>query len=194
MVSTGRTGGRFSTGRAGAERGSVAVEVAILTPAFLALVAVAIVVGRLIVAQNAIDGAAHDAARAASISRDADSARAAARTAVQQRLDWSNLHCASRPELTFSGRIGDRAAGWDTVFDSRPGTEAYVTVEVTCVVSYADLIGAGAPGSDTVQARFTSPLDRFRSRALGPGALAPGGSTGPGPVAPYSTSTTTGGV
>ena len=53
-----------------AERGSVSIEVAVLAPAFIALMVLAGVVGRTAVAAEAIDAAAHDAARAASISRD----------------------------------------------------------------------------------------------------------------------------
>ena len=54
-----------------AERGSVSIEVAVLAPAFIALMVLAGVAGRSAVAAEAIDAAAHDAARAASISRSA---------------------------------------------------------------------------------------------------------------------------
>ena len=56
-------------------RGSVSIEVAVLAPAFIALMVLAGVAGRTAVADEAVESAAHDAARAASISRDATTAR-----------------------------------------------------------------------------------------------------------------------
>jgi hypothetical protein len=39
---------------------------------------------------------------------------------------------------------------------------------VTCTVSLSDLLVPGIPGSRRLTARFTSPLDPYRSRAGGP--------------------------
>lgn len=152
------------------ERGSVSVEVAILAPVFLALLAVAGIAGRTALAHEAIDAAAHDAARAASISRTATDARSAARSAVQDRLDWDNLSCRTAPTLTFAGTVDGRATSLEDAFRSPVGTPATVSVAVSCVVSFQSLPLAalpGAPDRKRVSARFDSPLDRYRSRSVG---------------------------
>jgi Flp pilus assembly protein TadG len=136
------------------ERGSVAVEFAILMPAFIALIALAIVVGRQTVAQSAIEVAAHDAARAASISRTAGTAQSHATEAARSALDSQGLHCEP---LTVTV---------DTAQFSRPvGQPASVNATVHCTVSYADVALPGMPGSRNLDATFTSPLDVYRSRS-----------------------------
>ncbi|MFI5489382.1 TadE/TadG family type IV pilus assembly protein [Micromonospora echinaurantiaca] len=150
-----------------AERGSVSIEVAVLAPAFIALIVLAGVAGRTAVAAEAIDAAAHDAARAASISRDPATARRAAREAARRQLDWRGLDCAGSPEVTFSGSVGGDPATFDAAFGSRAGQEATVTVQVACTVSFEDIQLAALPGmpaGNRVAASFTSPLDRYRSR------------------------------
>ncbi|MEU5911069.1 TadE/TadG family type IV pilus assembly protein [Micromonospora sp. NPDC047527] len=150
-----------------AERGSVSIEVAVLAPAFIALMVLAGVAGRSAVAAEAIDTAAHDAARAASISRNASTARAEARDAVRQQLDWRGLACTGTPTLTFTGSVAGRATSFDDAFRSPVGQDATVTVRVACRVSFRDLRLAALPGMPTdnrIEASFTSPLDRYRSR------------------------------
>ncbi|GGM20346.1 TadE/TadG family type IV pilus assembly protein [Micromonospora yangpuensis] len=149
------------------DRGSVSVEVTILAPAFLSLIVLAGVAGRTAIAAEAIDSAAHHAARAASISRDADSAEAAARRAAREQLDWSGLSCTGAPAVTFTGSVEGRPATFDDAFDSAVGESSAVTVRVTCTVSFTDLNLPAIPGMPTrrtVTAAFTSPLDRYRSR------------------------------
>jgi len=150
-----------------AERGSVSIEVAVLAPAFIALMVLAGVAGRSAVAAEAIDAAAHDAARAASISRDASTARAQAREAARNQLDWRGLACTNTPTLTFTGSVQGRATSFDDAFRSPVGQDATVTVQVACRVSFRDLRLAALPGMPTdnrIVASFTSPLDRYRSR------------------------------
>ncbi|MFC0507439.1 TadE/TadG family type IV pilus assembly protein [Micromonospora costi] len=150
-----------------AARGSVSVEVAVLAPAFIALIVLAGVAGRSAMAAEALDTAAHDAARAASISRDERTARTEARDAARRQLDWRGLACTGTPQLQISGTVDGQPARLDTVFGSGPGQEATVTVQVSCTVSYRDLrlsILPGMPRYDRVSASFTSPLDRYRSR------------------------------
>ncbi|WP_121397191.1 TadE/TadG family type IV pilus assembly protein [Micromonospora sp. M71_S20] len=150
-----------------AERGSVSIEVAVLAPAFIALIVLAGVAGRTAVAAEAIDAAAHDAARAASISRDARTARAEARDAARRQLGWRGLNCAGTPEVTFSGAVRGTPTSFDAAFRSPAGQDASVTVRVACTVSYGDLhlsVLPGMPAGKRVSASFTSPLDRYRSR------------------------------
>ncbi|GAA3743957.1 hypothetical protein GCM10022225_29490 [Plantactinospora mayteni] len=164
------TGAGVLRGARGRDRGSVSVETAILTPAFLALVALAGVAGRTAVAHEAIEVAAHDAARAASISRTAGDGRDAARAAVLSRLDAEGLACSDEPELDFAGTVNGQRAGFDEVYVTGLGTDASVVVTVTCDVSVRDLRMPLLPGVrtySTVEATFASPLDRYRGRALG---------------------------
>ena len=135
-----------------AERGSVSVELAVLTPAFLMLVALAGVAGRTAIAQNALDLAAHDAARAASISRTADAARAAGEAAALDALRAQGLACTPRVSVDTAG------------FAEPLGQPAAVHATVSCDVSFADLALPGVPGSRLLRASFTSPVDRYRSR------------------------------
>ncbi|MGC4769153.1 TadE/TadG family type IV pilus assembly protein [Micromonospora sp. DT44] len=150
-----------------AERGSVSIEVAVLAPAFIALMVLAGVAGRSAVAAEAIDAAAHDAARAASISRTAAEARRDARNAAQQQLDWRGLSCTGTPTLTFSGSVGNTTTTFERAYSSALGQDATVTVSVECRVSFRDLRLNAIPGMPTenrIRASFTSPLDRYRSR------------------------------
>ena len=62
----GRQGGRPP---GGAQRGSLSVELAVVIPGLLLLLLIVALGGRLVEAQGAVDGAARDAARAASLAR-----------------------------------------------------------------------------------------------------------------------------
>lgn len=137
------------------DRGSMSVEVAILAPAFLLLIALAAVAGRTAIAQNAIDLAAHDAARAASISRSAPQARRAAEAAALDTLQAQGLGCRPTVQVSTGG------------FAAPLGTPATVEVTVHCTVSFTDLALPGVPGSRPLAASFTSPIDQYRSRTLG---------------------------
>ncbi|MCG5466996.1 TadE/TadG family type IV pilus assembly protein [Micromonospora sp. NPDC053740] len=150
-----------------AERGSVSIEVAVLAPAFIALMVLAGVVGRTAVAAEALDAAAHDAARAASISRDSGTARKEAVEAAQAQLDWHGLACVNDLDPAFTGRSPDNPSSFDKAFSSEVGTNATVTVRLKCVVSFRDItldILPGMTSEKEISAQFTSPLDRYRSR------------------------------
>jgi Flp pilus assembly protein TadG len=143
------------------QRGSASIEVAILLPAFILLMVVASFVGRVTIAQNAVDLAAHDAARAASIERQGDEAAAAAIDAANDTLDELDVLCASRvvtPEVA--------AAFGNDDFGPQDGPPPVVTVTVTCELNFAPF-----PMLDfntaSVTASYTSPLDWYRGRSLG---------------------------
>ncbi len=148
-------------------RGSVSIEVAVLAPAFVALMVLAGVAGRTAVANEALEAAAHDAARAASISRDATTARREAREAARQQLDWRGVACTRAPQITFRGTVDGRSTTFNAAFRSRVGQDASVTVELACTVSYQDIrlpVLKNMPAGSRITASFTSPLDRYRSR------------------------------
>ena len=135
------------------DRGSAAIEAAILAPPLLALIGVAIIGGRIQVAGGAVEAAAHDAARAASISRTAAQAQVDARTAAAATLGQQGLHCAN---LTVNV---------DTSGFAVPvGQPAAVAVSVTCVVTFSDVVVDGLPGSKPITQTFVSVLDTFRTR------------------------------
>lgn len=147
-------------------RGSVSIEVAVLAPALVALMVLAGVAGRTAIATEALEAAAHDAARAASISRDAPTARREARQAARNQLDWRGVSCSGAPQVTFRGSVGGRSTTFNRAFSSAVGQDATVTVEIACTVSYADikLPALKMPDGSRITASFTSPLDRYRSR------------------------------
>ncbi|HKT00085.1 MAG TPA: TadE/TadG family type IV pilus assembly protein [Rugosimonospora sp.] len=136
------------------DRGSISVELAILLPGFVYLIVLAVVTGRQVMAQGAIDLAAHDAARAASLSRTAPLAQTRARAAALDTLAQQGLACN---QLT----VTVNTAG----FAVPVGTPASVSVTVVCHVSFADLAALpGVPGGRTLTASFVSPLDEYRAR------------------------------
>ncbi|WP_430786871.1 TadE/TadG family type IV pilus assembly protein [Actinoplanes sp. G11-F43] len=133
--------------------GSAALETAILAPPMLLFIAMAIIGMRIEIAGGSIEGAAHDAARAASIERSGRAAHAAALTTARSSLDRQGLRCS---DLDIAVDTGG--------FTTEPGEVAVVRVVIGCTVTFADVTGAGLPGSRRMQAEFVSPIDVFRSR------------------------------
>lgn len=141
------TRGRFG------EQGSATLELAILSPAVLALLALAIAAGRIEVAGGAVEQAAAAAARAASIARTPSTARAAATEEASASLRQQGITCGTL-DVTV-----------DTAGFAVPvGQPAQVEVSVACTVALSDLAVPGLPGTRTLRAQVASPLDRYRSR------------------------------
>jgi len=133
--------------------GVSALEAVILAPAVLAMLVLAIIAMRVEVATQAVDAAAHDAARAASLEHDGDTARKAAEDLVSARLGGSEHLCHDlHVNVDTSG------------FAVQIGQPAEVTVAITCVADFSDVAVPGMPGSTTIDAKFTSALDQFRGR------------------------------
>ena len=157
-TSAGRAAGGSggSSPRAGTtagEHGNAALELLVLAPVILALIGLVIAAGRTSVAQGSVDAAARDAARQASISLNPSAARQAALSSAYAALRADGLHC--RPVVTL-----DLAQGFGTPL----GQPAQVSASVRCTVRLSDLLVPGVPGTRTLTARFTSPLDPYRSR------------------------------
>lgn len=137
-----------------AERGSASIEMAVLTPALIALFVMLMIAGRTTLARQSVEAAAFDAARTASLARDGQVAQIQAATAATQTLEAQGLHCTN-PDLVEV----------DTSQFSVPvGQPAQVTATVTCAVTFADIALPGMPAGATFTASFVSPLDQFRSR------------------------------
>ncbi|WP_312881228.1 TadE family protein [Actinomadura alba] len=131
----------------GASRGSMALELALLTPVLIAFMMLMVGVGRMVEAQSQIDGAARDGARAASVGRTRGDAVAFADRASRETLktrDW----CQGGP------RVGPDLSEW------APGGQ--VTVTVTCDVDLGGMTLIGLPGSKTMTGTATVPLDTYR--------------------------------
>jgi len=135
------------------ERGSATLELVIIAPAILLILAAAIYAGRVTIAGQSVEHAAADAARTASIARTGPTAQTSADAAGRGSLAQQGLRCSST------------SVSVDTSGFSRPaGTPATVTATITCVVSTSDLAAPGIPGSHTVTATATSPIDTYRDR------------------------------
>jgi len=135
------------------DRGSASLETVVLAPPLLLLIGLAAVGMRVQDAKSAIEAAAYDAARAASISRTTGTAQSRASTAADIALSQGGLRCAN---LSVSVNTAEFA---------RPvGQPANVYVTVTCDVILADLGVPGLPGTRRLTATFTSPLDLYRGR------------------------------
>ena len=141
-------------GRSGERGGGASVEAAILAVTMGVLLSFGLAGGRLVAAESAGDQAARAAARIASAQRDPATAQRAATTAAQRTLAGQHLACAQLTVIV------------DTSQFNRPlGAPATVRAEVSCAVRWSDLGLPGAPGTHTVTAVFTSPIDQLRERA-----------------------------
>ncbi|WP_426592620.1 TadE/TadG family type IV pilus assembly protein [Cellulomonas sp. McL0617] len=127
------------------------VELAILAPTLILLLALVVFAGRVQTSSAAVEQAARAGARDASLTRTPDAALATATT-------------TATAELTGSDCI-TTAIDVDTAGFSAPlGQDGAVTITITCTVTIADLAVPGLPGTRTITATATSPLDRYRTR------------------------------
>jgi hypothetical protein len=133
------------------DRGSESVELAILLPVGLLLVAMLVVGARIALAGDRVSGVAGIAARDASLARSAVAAQQIATDTATTALTSEGLHCIDvQVSVDTSG------------FTAPPGTAASVTVAVSCTVDMSDIGVAGLPGSRTLHDSATSPLDPAR--------------------------------
>jgi len=153
------------------ERGSAAAELVLVTPFLVLLLLFAVAAGRLVQARLDVDGAAQQAARAASLARTPAAASVQAQQVAQAALAGQSVTCnpaAITPDLgSFT-----------------PGGE--VSVRVTCTVRLSDLSLLHIPGTETITSTFTSPIDTYRGDALGPGNPDPPALPGTSPGRPSS--------
>lgn len=138
-------------GRRDRERGSGSVELAILLPVAVLVLALVVAGARIALAGNRISGVAGIAAREASLARSPAAAQSAATAAATQALDDRDLHCRS---ITVDVDT--------TGFSTEPGSGAAVSVQVACTVDLSDIGFTGLPGSRTLDDEATSPVDPTR--------------------------------
>ena len=135
------------------ERGSAAIETVVIVPAFLLFVLLIVYAGRVAVTRQAVHAAAAEAARSASLARTAGQAQSAGDGGAASSLHNQNLTCRFQ-------QVGIDASG----FSAPVGTPAKVTATVTCAVDFSQLTLPGLPGTRTVTATMTSPIDTYRER------------------------------
>ncbi|MEW1892260.1 TadE/TadG family type IV pilus assembly protein [Streptomyces sp. NPDC085659] len=144
-----RMSGRVRDG----DRGSYAVETAILAPVMIALILLMIAFGRVTDADGAVDSAARAAARAASLERDASSAQTQAQAAADRSLHGDGITCRTSSVVVDTGG-----------YALDLGTEANVTATVACTASLSDIGLPGLPGAKELTASWSSPIDTYRGR------------------------------
>ena len=130
------------------ESGSVTAELVLLTPLLILMLLFVVALGRLSGARLEVDGAAAEAARAASIARDPATATAMATQTATAALGSDHVTCG---QLTVSTDTAQFAPGGS------------VAVTVTCHVALSDLTGLRLPASESVTSRATAVIDTFRA-------------------------------
>jgi Flp pilus assembly protein TadG len=135
------------------QRGAAAVELTLLVPALLLTLGLLVAGGRLWFARTTVNEAAQTAARAASLTRSADSGASAGREAGTQSLATAGLRCRSTSVLINTAAFG-----------VPPGTPATVTSIISCILDFSDVLLPGWPGSLELTARGSAALDTYRGR------------------------------
>ena len=136
------------------ESGSAVLEAVIAAPALLVLVVFVIGAARIANAHQLVDGAAGDAARAASAAPTAGQAQAAADQTARAGLAGRGVSCSPLSVIV-------------DVSQWRPGGTVGVTV--SCTAQLGDLGPIPFGRSSTVTAHAASILDPYRSLSAGGG-------------------------
>ncbi|GAA0490835.1 hypothetical protein Ade02nite_23430 [Paractinoplanes deccanensis] len=135
---------RLRQAAASPDAGASTAEMALLTPLLVAILLFVVMCGRLVSAQIDAEAAASSGARSASLLGEGAGVAQAERNA-RATLAARGATCRSA-SVTVSG-------------NQQPGGS--VTVRVSCQVALSDLLMLGIPGSRTVEASTTSPVDRW---------------------------------
>nr|WP_246220896.1 TadE/TadG family type IV pilus assembly protein [Phytoactinopolyspora mesophila] len=136
----------------GGERGSAALEWAACLPGVLLVIAVIALAGRVSTTAGAVEQAANDAARAASIARTPSEAVAEARATAHMSLTGQGIDCLSTGiDVDTSG------------FHRPAGQHATVAVTITCPIRVMDLPIPGIT-ERVATSTGTSPIDTYRQR------------------------------
>ena len=129
------------------QRGTLALEMVILTPVLLLLFMFLLACGRYFQSSSLLESAARDGARSASQARSLNEAQGRVDDAVNRTMSQAVKSCKE----TASGTI-------TTAFTAG----APLSVEVTCTINYRDVGLLGIGGDTKITKRFTSSLDPYR--------------------------------
>ncbi len=135
------------------ERGSLSAELVILAPALLVFVLIAVAFGRYALGTINVQSAANAAARDASLSRTVAAASTNATTAAASSLRLAGVNCLTTQTVVDAGGVA-----------APLGTIGTVDVTLTCVVNLSDISVPGLPGTWTITATGSSPVDPYRER------------------------------
>jgi Flp pilus assembly protein TadG len=144
--------------RPSGDRGSAAIELAILTPVVIAMLLTVVALGRFSHSRLLVEQASAAAARAASLTSAPFHAEVAARDAAQATLTGAGLPCAQLKVTVDTGAFG-------------PG--GVVAATVTCTADLSTLALVGVPGATSVSATSRSPLETYRQFSTGTGSSNP---------------------
>ncbi len=129
-------------------RGSLTVELVVLTPVVLVVALAVVTFGRVAEARQQVIEAARAGAEAAAVEPGGASAGSAARSEATVGTTGHARTCSDRQVLTDSSHF-------------YPG--GFVTVTVVCQVPLADVALPGMPGTTSVRASSTAPIDPYRA-------------------------------
>jgi Flp pilus assembly protein TadG len=129
------------------ERGSLAVEMAIIVPSLLLIFGLIYAYGRAAGVNGTLESGTRDAARSATIARSYDEAKQRAETVVREALADQPQSCRQSVRVTVSPNFA-------------PGEP--ITVDAECHYNLSDIGLPGAPGQLTATSSFTSMLDPYR--------------------------------
>ena len=130
------------------DRGSLTVELVVLTPVVLVVVLTSLVFGRIVEARQQVVEAARAGAEAAAVLPTVGTAQ------------WVG---SINAVINLIGRTHTCAHASITVDTSHFVPGGSVTAHVSCLVLLSDVGVPGLPGSTTVTASATAPLDPYRS-------------------------------
>lgn len=129
------------------ERGSASVELVLLVPLLMAMVALVVAAGRIVDARGQVNDAAYAAARAASLETNEAAAHRAGQAAAREALAERGRACV-RLSVSLTGT------------DFR--TDGSVVARVTCRADLGDVAGFGLPGAKRISARAVAPIEQHR--------------------------------
>ena len=132
------------------ERGAVSTELAVLTPLLIGFMLLVVFAGRVAQAEGDVAHAAHEAARAASLTGNPTAAVQAADATAGANIATGAVACRSLDVAVDTTR-----------FDAG----GQVAVTVTCRAAFADIAMLAVPGSRTFVATAIEVIDTYRAQA-----------------------------
>jgi Flp pilus assembly protein TadG len=129
------------------DRGSLTVELVVITPVLFLLAVMMVAFGRVSSCRQAIEESARAGAETAAIQPTSSAAVSSAAVAAAVGTSLGTRYCTHLRVTTDVGRF-------------QPG--GMVVVTVACQVGLSDLAIPGMPGETTVSESATAPIDPFR--------------------------------
>jgi Flp pilus assembly protein TadG len=130
------------------EQGAVSTELALLTPLLIGFMLLVVFAGRVAQAEGDIAHAAHEAARAASLTATPSAAVEAAQATALANITEGGVACRT---LDVSVDTTNFAAG------------GQVAIAVTCQAAFSDIAMFAVPGTRTFTATAIEVIDTYRA-------------------------------